>query len=142
VSIPILSLVGFAAWTLTLLLLLGGRRALQVVTGSKKPNQFSATPTTTDFEGRLQRAHLNCTENLPVFGALVLSGVALGVHATWFDALCATVLIARLGQSTAHLSSGRNLVINIRFSFFFVQLLAMLSLAAMLGSIAALGVTK
>jgi uncharacterized MAPEG superfamily protein len=87
-------------------------------------------PHGTDTYWRLNRAHLNCIENLPIFGVVVLTAHAAGVDV---GSLAAGVLAARIAQSLAHLSSGRSRVILVRGTFFVVQLvliLAMLVLTA------------
>jgi uncharacterized MAPEG superfamily protein len=68
------------------------------------------------------RAHLNCVENLPLFASLVLLGSSLGVASSAFQLAALVVLPARIGQSVAHLASGRNRAVLIRFYFYSVQL--------------------
>jgi uncharacterized MAPEG superfamily protein len=119
---PLASLVGFAAWAVVLVTLIGLVRVIQVMTGKKRPNEFpGGVPHGGDAYWRLNRAHLNAVENLPIFGALVLAGVALHVDSTLFRVLPQVVLAARVGQSLAHISSGRSLVVNVRFTFFLTQ---------------------
>jgi uncharacterized MAPEG superfamily protein len=120
---PLWCLLGFVAWTLFLLFLLGVSRVSKVVAGTAQPNQFPAgVPHGSDAYWRLNRAHLNCVENLPVFASLVLTATVAGIRAGALDTLARVVLGARLGQSLAHLSSGGNLAVNVRFAFFLTQL--------------------
>ena len=42
------------------------------------------------------------------------------------------IVVARLGQTVAHISSGRSLVVNIRFTFFIVQAVSMAIMGALL----------
>jgi uncharacterized MAPEG superfamily protein len=119
---PLACLVGFAAWAVLLVTCIGASRVIQVMGGKKRPNEFPGdVPHGGDAYRRLNRAHLNTVENLPIFGALVLSGVLLHVDSTLFRALPQVVLAARVGQSLAHISSGRSLVVNVRFTFFLTQ---------------------
>eukprot|EP00027_Filamoeba_sp_ATCC50430_P002804 CAMPEP_0168546512 /NCGR_PEP_ID=MMETSP0413-20121227/3539_1 /TAXON_ID=136452 /ORGANISM="Filamoeba nolandi, Strain NC-AS-23-1" /LENGTH=103 /DNA_ID=CAMNT_0008576697 /DNA_START=432 /DNA_END=740 /DNA_ORIENTATION=+ len=89
----------------------------------KQANQFpSGSPHGPEWYWRATRAHLNMVENLPVFGAIVVVGTLLGSTGTYFSALSLIYFGARLIQSLAHISSGSNLVVNIRFTFFAIQL--------------------
>lgn len=68
---PLVALVLFAAWGLLLVIAIGMTRLVQVVTQGKGPGDFPAgTPHGSPGYWRLNRAHLNVTENLPFFGAL------------------------------------------------------------------------
>jgi hypothetical protein len=49
---------------------------------------------------------------------------AAGLQSATFDVLSAVVVGARVGQTSAHLSSGSNAAIAVRFSFLSVQLAA------------------
>lgn len=121
---PLYALVAFCAWTLGLLVLgIAPYRVGKVLLGQARPNGFPATtPHGPDWYQRLNRAHMNCVENLPVFGGLVLVGAVSGLRDPTFDLLSEVYIVARVGQTIAHVSSGRNLVINIRFTFFLVQI--------------------
>lgn len=69
---PLLCLLAFAGWALFLVLCIAAARVSQVLTGKKKPNEFpSGVPHGGDRYWRLNRAHLNTVENLPIFGAIV-----------------------------------------------------------------------
>jgi hypothetical protein len=67
-----------------------------------------------------------------VFGAIVFVAEVSGASSPTLDALAVAVVIARLGQTTAHLSSGGNLAIGVRFSFLMVQLAAFFWMAALI----------
>ena len=68
------------------------------------------------------RAHANCIENLPVFGAIVFGLYVGNVASTLVDALAVTVLIARILQSLTHVCLVQtNVVASVRFAFYFVQ---------------------
>jgi uncharacterized MAPEG superfamily protein len=119
---PLWCLSGFVAWTVTLLSGIGIARVAAVVRGEKQANEFpSGVPHGGDGYWRLNRAHLNCVENLPLFAAVVLVATVAGVKAPLLDTLARVYLGARIGQSLAHVSSGGVLAVNVRFTFFLVQ---------------------
>jgi uncharacterized MAPEG superfamily protein len=132
-KVPLLSLVGFAVWAVFLVLSIGAYRVTQVLLRQVPPNGFpSGTPHGGDRYWRLNRAHVNTLESLPIFGALVLSAVLAGVQGPLVDQLAMTVLGARIGQSTAHVAGGSNLHVNVRFAFFAVQIVCFLWLAILI----------
>lgn len=121
---PLACLLGFAVWTVLLVLIgIGPYRVGNVLLGKARPGSFpAAVPHGPDWYQRLMRAHANCVENLPVFATVVLVAAVTGFHHPTFDTLAQVVLGARICQSIAHISSGRGRVINIRFGFFLTQL--------------------
>ena len=120
---PLWCLLGFVSWTLLLLTGVGLARVSQVVAGTAQPNAFpSGVPHGSDAYWRLNRAHMNCLENLPLFASVVLTAAVLGLNNSTLDTLATVLLLARIGQSTAHLSSGGNMAVNIRFTFFLTQI--------------------
>lgn len=124
-SSPLLALAGFAGWTVLLLLTVANLRVANFLTGKKAINAFS--PTGDDLPGfgqRVTRAHLNCTETLPVFAALVAAAGISG-QLSIMEGTAMYVLYARLGQSVAHMISTAPLVVWVRATFFFVQVLLM-----------------
>jgi uncharacterized MAPEG superfamily protein len=69
------------------------------------------------------RAHANCIENLPVFGAIVLALCVGNVTSSLVNVLAIAVLVARIIQSLVHVCLVQtNTVASIRFGFFFVLL--------------------
>jgi hypothetical protein len=124
--IALMCLVGFAMWAVVLVLAVGGARAFQVVTGAKKPNEF---PSGQQHGGaaywRLNRAHANTLENLPIFGAVVVVGFLTGVSDPMFSTLAQIVLGGRVVQSAIHIISGSVTAVNARFTAFLVQLACM-----------------
>ena len=119
---PLWCLLGFVAWTLVLLLAIGVARVSQVLAGTAKPTDFPAgVPHGSDPYWRLNRAHLNCLENLPLFASVVLIATVAGLRSPALDTLARTYLGARVCQSLAHLSSGGAVAVNVRFGFFLVQ---------------------
>lgn len=114
------ALLGFAAWTVLLLCLLGLTRSTIAMRG-KAANSFKpGGEDTPGFPQRLTRAHANCYENLPTAAAILLYAVATGQTAVT-DPLAYVFLGARVGQTAAHLLSGANPVVMVRFAFFLVQ---------------------
>jgi hypothetical protein len=116
-----LALLGYAAWTLALLVLIAGLRTALTLSGRRRANSFAVSgEDVSPFSARLCRAHANCYENLPVFGAIVSVALVTGnAHVT--DPLALWVLAARVGQSSIHLISIRNRAILFRFAFLAVQ---------------------
>ena len=134
-SIPLWTLLGFAAWTVLLLLsTIGVYRWSRILTGRVPIREFRADQVEgADWYRRSMRAHANCIENLPVFGAIVLALHVGDVHGTLVDYLCIAVLAARVVQSLIHVSFvPTNTVVSVRFSFFFVQLASFLTLVVMI----------
>jgi uncharacterized MAPEG superfamily protein len=119
---PLWCLLGFIAWTLVLLTAIAFTRVGAVLTGAKKANEFpSGVPHGGDAYWRLNRAHMNCLENLPMFAAVVLTAAVAGIHAPMLGTLAQTYLAARIGQSVTHVMSGSVIAVNVRFTFFVVQ---------------------
>jgi uncharacterized MAPEG superfamily protein len=119
---PLWCLLGFVDWTLVLLTALAVARSSQVLAGRARATDFTAgVPHGSDAYWRLNRAHLNCLENLPLFASVVLIATVIGLRAAILDTLARVYLMARIGQSLVHLSSGKALAINVRFTFFLIQ---------------------
>lgn len=132
-TIPMWMLLGFATWTLLLLMAtVGVYRWVKILfwrvpIASFQSDQLEGA----DWYRRGTRAHANCVENLPVFGAIVLVISAIGVTGPAVNYLCAMVLIARVCQSLVHISHVQtNGFVAVRFSFFCVQLVCFLILIA------------
>ena len=127
-NVALYSLLGFAAWTLLMLTMtVGIYRWSRVLTGRATVAEWRADEAQgTEWYRRAMRAHANCVENLPVFGAIVLVGYALGVDDPRFGWLAAAVLAARVIHTTIHLAFEQTEVVaSLRFTFFFAQVLAM-----------------
>lgn len=131
-STSAVALVGFAAWTLLLVLCIGLFRLGLVATGRRAPNQFDpGGADISDFSRRLCRAHANCFENLPIFGALIAVALATG-RQSLTDDLALIVLYLRMGQSLVHMASGGNPAVNLRFLLYLGQWGLMAVMAARL----------
>ena len=130
-TIPMWMLLGFATWTLLLLIaIVGVYRWVNILFRNAPIASFRADQLEgADWYKRGTRAHANCVENLPVFGAIVLAGQAVGVDGVVVDVLCTMVLIARICQSLVHVSHVQtDAFVAVRFSFFSVQLLSFIAL--------------
>jgi uncharacterized MAPEG superfamily protein len=120
---PILCLLAFAGWTILLVFCVGFTRVAQVLTGKKKSNEFpGGTQHGSDWYWRLNRAHLNAVENLPIFGAIVLTATILHIDRPQLATLAMVVVGARVVQSIAHVASGSVMVVNLRFTAFVTQM--------------------
>jgi hypothetical protein len=73
-TLPIWMLLGFATWTVVLLLAtVGTNRCRRILTRRVPISEFRADLVTgEDWYKRAMRAHANCVENLPVFGGSCL----------------------------------------------------------------------
>ena len=120
------ALLGFAGWTITLVVLLGLLRTGLVFAGKRRANEFRASGD--DMQGfgqRLTRAHANCFENLPIAGAVLLYAIATGQTAITDD-LAMAFLGARLLQSLTHIISTAPPAVLLRFGFFVAQVAILL----------------
>ena len=136
-SVPVWVLLGFAGWTLvTLFGSIGVYRWSRILTGRAKITEFVAdVPHGADWYRRAMRAHANCIENLPVFGAIVLALYVSGVGGPAVNALSLAILAARIAQSLVHVCLEQtNTVTSVRFAFFFTQVAGFLSLIGLLVS--------
>jgi len=133
-TIPQWTLLGFAAWTLALLMATVGVYRWGLIIFAKA-GIASFPPEAREGAGWYQRgtrAHANCIENLPVFGAIVYLITAIGLEGRLVDALCIATLAARIVQSCVHISHEQtNAFVAVRFSFYSVQLVSFLVLIVM-----------
>ena len=97
-------------------------RGQVVASGRMAGNEFRPDNSNlSSFMQRLARAHANCIEGLPIFGGLLI--VALLTSRTGItDSLAPWLLVARIVQSVAHLSSRSVPAVNVRFLAFLVQI--------------------
>jgi uncharacterized MAPEG superfamily protein len=129
--IPLWVLLGFAAWTLLLLFAtVGVYRWSRILTGRTRIGTWRADePQGSDWYRRAIRAHMNCVENLPIYTAIVVALLATHLSSPILDVLAITILTARISQSMVHvLFVQTDLVASIRFTFYFVQAIAMLAM--------------
>ncbi len=133
VTVPMWTLLGFATWTLLLLIAtVGVYRWVRILFRSAPIASFQSDRIEgADWYRRGMRAHANCVENLPVFGAIVFVISTIGVGGPTVDSMCIAVLIARMCQSLVHVCHVQtNAFVAVRFSLFCVQLVCFLGLIA------------
>lgn len=117
------ALLGFAGWTLLLVITVFLYRGLRFLGGTP----INSWPRSEKHDGdmpfirRVADAHSNCLENLPVFAAIVFVAAHLG-RLDAINALAPWVLYARIAQTMAHLSGTGPVNVFIRASFWTVQL--------------------
>lgn len=139
-TLPLWTLLGFAGWTLaTLVFTIGAHRWHRILTGRATVAEWRADAEQgPDWYRRAMRAHMNCVENLPVYGAIVLAGTAAGVASAACDALAVAFLGARIGQTLVHVGVPQTeRAATARFSFFAVQVACMAAMGAIVGASAA-----
>jgi len=132
-SISVWALLAFATWTITILMLgVGVYRWSLILAGKAELKSFPGDePHGSPLYRRVVRAHANCVENLPVFAAIVFAEQVAGAHSLTLDVLSAAVVAARVVQTSAHLWSGSNAAIAVRFTFLCVQLAAFVCMGAL-----------
>ncbi|MET0545109.1 MAG: MAPEG family protein [Caulobacterales bacterium] len=130
-DVPARALLGFAIWTVLVLMVgVGIQRWSLILTGKAQLSSFPADePHGPDFYRRAMRAHANCVENLPIFGAVVFATYAVGLQSAIVDSLAVTALGARVLQTLTHVSSGSNMAVGIRFGFFAIQIVCFVWMA-------------
>jgi uncharacterized MAPEG superfamily protein len=134
-TLPVWMLLGFATWTVVLLLVtVGVYRWSRILTGRVPIREFRANQVEgKDWYKRSMRAHANCIENLPVFGAIVFALYASGVASATVNVLAVAILAARIMQSLVHVCFVQtNMVAALRFGFFCVQIVGFLWLIAII----------
>lgn len=125
------ALLLFAVWTLILMFIYVFPRVALVLTMKKKANAWTRGQPTEDSPLliRAQHAHMNCVENLPVYGAIVLAAAAMGRNEV-VDGLLATAFIGlRIAQSVVHLISTSPGMVFLRANLFIPQILLCLYMA-------------
>lgn len=125
-SAALLSLIGFAAWTLALAAIVVSYRTMLVLSGRHPANSWTrgAAIPSPGLITRMEHAHLNCIENLPVFAVVILAAVAMN-QAAAVAMLAPWVLAARVAQSVTHLIGVSHWLVFVRASFYTVQLALM-----------------
>jgi uncharacterized MAPEG superfamily protein len=114
----------YALWAIALVLMVAADRVLMVIRGQAKADSFTpGVPHGSDSYWRINRAHLNTVENLPIFAAIVLAGWVVGMETATFNRLAIVVVVARIVQSAIHIASGSVVAIAFRFTALAVQLI-------------------
>ena len=117
-----IALTAFITWTLLLLTLMEAIRSQLVLRGKVAANGFTPdNANLSPFMQRLARAHANCIEGLPVFGALLAIAIMTSRTAVT-DPLAFWLLGARILQSAIHLVSVSAIAVSLRFTAFAVQM--------------------
>jgi len=129
----IIALTFYALWAIVLVVMIAADRALLVMSGKAAITDFpSGTKHGSDSYWRINRAHLNTLENLPIFAALVLAGWVAGLDTPTFNMLAVVIVVARVVQSLIHISSGSALAINLRFLALLVQIVCEVWMAVLI----------
>jgi uncharacterized MAPEG superfamily protein len=134
-TVPVWMLLGFATWTVLLLLgTVGVYRWSRILTGAVPIRDFRADQIEgADWYRRAMRAHANCIESLPLFGVIVFALYVGHVASSFVNTLATAILIARIMQSLVHVGFVQtNTLASIRFAFFFVQVVSFLWLIAII----------
>ncbi|MDN5938227.1 MAG: MAPEG family protein [Salinisphaera sp.] len=123
-SLSLIALLGFAAWTLFLLVaIIAPYRVGRVLSGHAKSDSWTRGRAIEDpaFIQRVSGAQANCLENLPIVAAVILVAAVSGQSAIT-DCLALWLLAARIGQSLSHMISVHHLMIFfVRFPLFLIQ---------------------
>lgn len=68
------------------------------------------------------RAHANCIENLPIYGAIVFVAFVVHARGTALDVLALILIAARVGQTFMHVTFEQtNVVVGFRSGFYNTQ---------------------
>ncbi|HTR18116.1 MAG TPA: MAPEG family protein [Acetobacteraceae bacterium] len=141
-TIPQWVLLGFAGWTLVVLFgTIGVYRWSRILTGRARISEWRAdAPQGSELYRRAMRAHLNCVENLPVYGAIVFCASVAGARGAFLDALAIAFLAARICQTIVHVAFVQSdFVASVRFALFFVQAVCMVAMGISVAASAAAG---
>ena len=113
----------YAIWTLLLPVFYASYRAPLILGGRKRADHWERGKPVDDppLLARAKSTHLNCTENFPVFAAVVCIAALLGKSAP-IDALAAYVLYARIAQSVTHIIGTSTVLVLIRGIFYAIQI--------------------
>jgi uncharacterized MAPEG superfamily protein len=121
-SVSATVLVGLAAWTLFLVILMETLRARLIMMKTIAANEFKPDNSNlSPFMQRLARAHANCVESVPIFGMLLITAL-LTNRAGVTNPLAPWLFAARLVQSCVHLASSSVPASWVRFIAFAVQI--------------------
>jgi uncharacterized MAPEG superfamily protein len=119
-------------WTAGILIVaIGWYRWSRILLGTAAINSFPADDSQgSDWYRRAMRAHANCIENLPVYGAVVFVLSVRGISSPVVDALALLIIPSRIVQSLTHICFVQTArAVSIRFSAFSVQLACFVALA-------------
>jgi uncharacterized MAPEG superfamily protein len=131
INVPVLVLLGYAAWTLlTLFCTIGVYRWGRILTGRASIGEWRADVVQgCEWYRRAMRAHMNCIENLPVYAAIVVAVMATGLRSAAIDRLAVAMLAARVSQTLIHVAlPASDAAAAMRFAFFFAQVACMIAM--------------
>lgn len=134
-TVPIWMLLGFATWTVMLLLFtVGIYRWSRILTGRVPIRDFRSDKVEgEEWYRRAMRAHANCVENLPVFAVIVLALFMSNVSGPTVNYLSIVILVSRVVQSLIHVCFVQtNTATSLRFTFFFIQIISFITLIFMI----------
>jgi uncharacterized MAPEG superfamily protein len=129
-------LLAFAGWTVaTLLVGVGLVRWSLILTGRSRLNEFPAdVPHGSPRYRRAVRAHANCVENLPVYGAVAVTAAFSGARGGVLDTLPLVFMAARVLQTVTHVAfTETSTAVGVRFTFFFIQLACVVAMGVVVG---------
>ncbi|HZR33989.1 MAG TPA: MAPEG family protein [Nevskia sp.] len=117
------ALIGFTAWTLLLVLIVFSWRGIAILLQGRKADSWTRGKQVDDpgFVRRVEHAHANALENLPLFAVIVLVAQAMGKSAVT-DAWAMYVLYARVAQSLVHMIGVNHWLVMLRATFWSAQL--------------------
>lgn len=121
---PMQALVGFTAWTLFLVILVFAWRGYAILLGGRRADSWTRGKVVDNdpaVMARIQNAHLNCLENLPIFAVIVLAAAALNKNSI-VAPYAAYVLYARVAQSLVHIIAVNHWMVFPRATFWAIQL--------------------
>ncbi len=127
-TVPQWVLLAFAMWTLLVLWgTVGVHRWSHILTGRARVSEWpSDRPHGAPWYQRGTRAHMNCIENLPVYGAIIVCATVVGVKGPLMDELALAIIASRIAQTSIHIAFVQtDVVVSIRFSLYMVQGIAM-----------------
>jgi len=136
-TLPVWILLAFAGWTLlTLLATIGIYRWSRILTGRAAISAWDPTESQgSDWYRRAMRAHMNCVENLPVYGAIVVAMMASDAAGPLLDGLAVAFIVARVCQTVVHVATRTtDLTAAIRFGFFFAQIVCMTAMGVIVAA--------
>ena len=127
---PLAALMAFCGLTLFHVTIILTHRSLLINTGRAKPNDFikSRHEKEDSFVGRVSSSHANCLENLPLATAVILINHVVD-GAPDISQLAWYFVGARVGQALVHWMSVVETMVLIRFVFFFVSKVLLITMA-------------
>ncbi len=122
-SASICVLLGYAAWTIAIVLAVVFYRTGLVLVGKTPANSWTRGGQTWSDPAiitRMTHAHMNCVENLPLVAAIILAAQVMGQGAVT-DGLAGVLLGARVAQSAVHIIAVNHWMVFLRASLWTVQ---------------------